>query len=213
MSLVIVPTAGQVPTGIIIPMANIAATAPTGYLLCDGALVSRVTEVDLFNIIGEAFGAGDGATTFALPNLLDQFIRGADEGRGIDVGRVFGSSQLDGTAAPVAVSSVGINASTHTHVVTLPALTASHYHHMAAGTGGTHVPLYGYDNTGALAPRYTHVLRSGTTTTGASTNTNSTNHVHTVTIGTVAGHVHTASTGGDIETRPRNLQMRMFIKS
>ena len=44
-------------------------TAPTGHLICDGSLVSRTTYSDLFGVIGETFGAGDGSTTFALPTL------------------------------------------------------------------------------------------------------------------------------------------------
>lgn len=44
-------------------------TPPTGWLLCDGTLVSRVTYANLFAVIGESFGAGDGLTTFGLPDL------------------------------------------------------------------------------------------------------------------------------------------------
>lgn len=44
-------------------------TAPTGWLLCDGSAVSRATYADLFTVIGETYGVGDGATTFNLPNL------------------------------------------------------------------------------------------------------------------------------------------------
>jgi len=71
------------------------STAPTGFLSCDGSAVSRVTYASLFARIGTVHGAGDGATTFNLPDLRGEFIRGWDDGRGIDAGRVFGSSQSD----------------------------------------------------------------------------------------------------------------------
>jgi microcystin-dependent protein len=68
-------------------------TAPTGYLKANGALVSRATYAALFAAIGTTFGAGDGSTTFALPDLRGEFIRGWDDGRGVDSGRAFGTFQ------------------------------------------------------------------------------------------------------------------------
>jgi phage-related tail fiber protein len=70
-------------------------TAPTGWLKANGAAVSRTTYAALFAAIGTTFGAGDGSTTFNLPDLRGEFVRGWDDGRGVDSGRVFGSSQLD----------------------------------------------------------------------------------------------------------------------
>lgn len=52
-------------------------TAPDGYLVCNGANVSRETYADLFAVIGTTFGSGDGSTTFALPNLIDRFAQGS----------------------------------------------------------------------------------------------------------------------------------------
>ena len=71
-------------------------TVPTGYLKANGALVSRTTYANLFSVIGTTFGAGDGSTTFNLPDLRGEFIRGWDDGRGIDSGRTLGSYQADG---------------------------------------------------------------------------------------------------------------------
>lgn len=68
-------------------------TAPQGYLKCNGAAVSRTTYNTLFAAIGTTFGAGDGATTFNVPDLRGEFMRGWDDGRGIDAGRAFGSGQ------------------------------------------------------------------------------------------------------------------------
>jgi len=79
------------PAGTVITVAM--NTAPTGYLKANGAVVSRSTYAALFAAIGTTFGAGNGSTTFALPDLRGEFIRGWDDGRGVDSGRVFGSSQ------------------------------------------------------------------------------------------------------------------------
>ena len=64
------------PVGTVIAFA--ANSAPSGYLLCNGAAVSRATYKHLFNAIGTTYGAGDGSTTFNLPNLTDRFIQGSD---------------------------------------------------------------------------------------------------------------------------------------
>jgi phage-related tail fiber protein len=79
------------PAGTVITVAM--NTAPTGYLKANGAAVSRSTYAALFAVIGTTFGAGDGSTTFALPDLRGEFIRGWDDGRGVDSGRAFGSAQ------------------------------------------------------------------------------------------------------------------------
>jgi microcystin-dependent protein len=71
------------------------SSAPTGWLKCNGAELDRTVYADLFAVIGTTFGAGDGSTTFNLPDLRGEFVRGFDDGRGIDGGRVFGSSQSD----------------------------------------------------------------------------------------------------------------------
>jgi microcystin-dependent protein len=71
------------------------SAAPTGFLKSNGALVSRATYAALFTAIGTTFGVGDGSTTFALPDLRGEFIRGWDDARGVDAGRVFGVAQTD----------------------------------------------------------------------------------------------------------------------
>ena len=68
--------AGKVPTGSILWFAT--NNAPSGFLACNGANISRTTYAGLFSIIGVAFGAGDGSTTFALPNLINKFIKGSN---------------------------------------------------------------------------------------------------------------------------------------
>lgn len=64
------------PTGSVIPYAG--KSAPDGWLLCDGAAVSRTTYADLFAVIGTTFGSGDGSTTFNLPDLRGRVAVGVD---------------------------------------------------------------------------------------------------------------------------------------
>lgn len=63
-----------VPTGMILPF--LGTSVPEGYLLCNGSNVSRTTYANLFNVIGTKCGAGDGSTTFTLPNLHRRFLEG-----------------------------------------------------------------------------------------------------------------------------------------
>lgn len=63
------------PAGTVIAFAG--NSAPTGYLICNGAAVSRTTYAKLFAVIGTTYGVGDGSTTFNLPNLIDKFIMGS----------------------------------------------------------------------------------------------------------------------------------------
>ena len=68
---------------------------PPGWLKCDGSPISRSTYPGLFAVIGTIYGAGDGSTTFNLPDLRGEFIRGWSSDRPtVDVGRVFGSAQI-----------------------------------------------------------------------------------------------------------------------
>lgn len=59
-------------------MAYAGASSPTGYLFCDGSAVSRSTYSALFAAIGTGYGAGDGSTTFNLPDTRNVFLRGAN---------------------------------------------------------------------------------------------------------------------------------------
>ena len=82
---------GIAPAGAVLYFAM--GVAPAGWLACNGALVSRTTYALLFAAIGTLYGVGDGSTTFALPDLRGEFLRGVDGGRGVDTGRELGSWQ------------------------------------------------------------------------------------------------------------------------
>ena len=88
------PAAEVLPAGEVVFFARHAA--PTGYLKANGAAVSRIAYSALFAAIGTTFGVGDGATTFTLPDLRGEFMRGLDDGRGVDPGRSIGSAQAQG---------------------------------------------------------------------------------------------------------------------
>ena len=68
---------GLAPTGVVLPFAG--AAAPVGWLLCYGQTVSRATYAALFAAIGTTYGAGDGSTTFALPDLRGRIAGGKDD--------------------------------------------------------------------------------------------------------------------------------------
>jgi hypothetical protein len=87
-----VPGVG-VPAGAVMAFAMNAV--PTGWLAANGAAVSRATYATLFAAVGTTYGAGDGGTTFNLPDLRGYFVRGAGtNGDGVASG-AFGAKQQD----------------------------------------------------------------------------------------------------------------------
>ncbi len=72
-----------------------APTAPPGWLPCSGQTVLRSQYPALFAYIGTTWGAGDNVSTFNLPEVRGEHFRAWDNGRGVDVGREFGSWQGD----------------------------------------------------------------------------------------------------------------------
>lgn len=106
-SLVLLDVSGKLPaldgsqlTGLAsVPTGFIGYTAeqspPPGWLERNGAAISRTAYANLFAKIGTTFGAGDGSSTFNLPDARGTFDRGWDHGRGLDGGRGFGSYQGD----------------------------------------------------------------------------------------------------------------------
>lgn len=77
--------------GMIAPFAM--SSAPSGWLVCDGSAISRTTYANLFTAISTTWGVGDGSTTFNLPDLRGEFLRGFDGGKGVDSARTFASFQ------------------------------------------------------------------------------------------------------------------------
>jgi hypothetical protein len=87
------PPAYYAPPGTIVAYAS--TNAPAGWLVCDGQPWSRTQYANLFGVIGTTFGAGDGSTTFNVPNLQGRFLRGLNGNSGLDPGRANFSVQTD----------------------------------------------------------------------------------------------------------------------
>ena len=140
-----VPVPIYTPVGSVINFA--ASTPPAGFLECNGATLLRATYPDLFAVIGTTFGSTDSAN-FLLPDLRGEFVRGFDNGRGIDTGRVFGSSQLD--AFQNFTSTVGISRNMSqggTGAFSQTAVSSS-----LAGSGSTPAQPFRTDFDASLAP-------------------------------------------------------------
>lgn len=90
-----IEAAERIPTGALMDYAG--TTAPTGWLLCDGAAVSRTTYAALFAQLGTTFGAGDGSTTFNVPDLRGRVGVGLDNLGGTDAGRLSVANTLGGS--------------------------------------------------------------------------------------------------------------------
>jgi len=181
-------TVQGVPSGAVFCLA--VSAVPADYLECNGAAVSRTTYAALFAVIGETYGAGNGSSTFNLPDLRGEFVRGWDHGRGVDSGRAIANSQGDQNEA-------------HTHGNgSLSGSTnnpGDHYHlqaHMAGnGPYGVVSQTFQY-----------HVPANDNGPQPRSKTSNAGGHTHTVSI---SGS--TASSGG--ESRPRNIAMMYIIKT
>lgn len=78
-------------TGLILMWGG--AAAPSGWLLCNGQAVSRTTYEDLFDIIGTAYGVGDGSTTFNVPDLRGRVPVGKDAGTFANLGDTGGEEE------------------------------------------------------------------------------------------------------------------------
>jgi microcystin-dependent protein len=83
------------PVGCIFPYAG--ATAPTGWLFCNGQAVSRTVESQLFAVLGTTYGAGNGTTTFNLPDLRGRVIIGKDTTTGSANRVTTAGSNIDST--------------------------------------------------------------------------------------------------------------------
>jgi phage-related tail fiber protein len=169
-----------VPSGAVMYFAR--NTAPAGWLKANGAEVSRTVYSALFNAIGTTFGAGNGSTTFNLPDLRGEFLRGWDDGRGIDASRAFGGAQ-------------GGQIQAHGHTGTTSAAGA----HSHIVNGGIYGAAISNDRTNDRY--YTNSPVTGAFYGNIGTNTAG-NHSHTLNVN---------DTGGN-ETRPRNVALLACIK-
>lgn len=141
-----------------------SSSAPAGFLKANGAAVSRSTYAALFAVIGTNYGAGDGSSTFNLPDLRGEFLRAWDDGRGVDSGRGLNTSQASQNLLHDHPASTG-SAGAHNHTMT--------WNNDGAQLGNNDNSIFGDEN------RYGTVTMT-TSTAGA--------HSHSVTIGTTGGN-------------------------
>ena len=172
---------GGVPSGAVFCMA--VAIVPSGYLECNGAAVSRTGYAALFAVIGTQYGAGNGSSTFNLPDLRGEFVRGFDNGRGIDSGRsISATPQSDQNKQHNHTASSSVNDSGHVHGTTFD--NKKYF----PGGGSTTITYGGAGNYPA------DIFSMSSATTG-------------VTVATSIGN------DGGGETRPRNIAMMYVIKT
>ncbi len=105
-------------------------SAPTGYLLCDGSAVSRSTYARLFAAIGTTWGAGDGSTTFNVPDLRGRVPLGKDNMGGVSANRVTATE----------ADNIGQGAGEENHTLSVAEIPA--HVHGAAGAH-SHTPVNG----------------------------------------------------------------------
>ena len=189
-----------VPTGSVHMMAT--TTAPSGYLKCNGAAISRTTYAALFAIIGTAHGAGDGSSTFNVPDLRGEFVRGWDDSRGVDSGRNFGTSQGD-------------NNKQHNHSASLTITDPGHFHYVASdqaisGSGNRLENKTGQDFRFATGGFVGNDSRQDYVA-GAVTGAADTGRSEVKTTGISASVTVANSASG--EARPRNVAMMYVIKT
>lgn len=182
-----------------------ASSAPTGWIKANGAQVSRTTYAALFAAIGTLYGAGDGYTTFNVPDLRGLFVRGLDDGKGIDPSRAQGSVQSSQNLSHNHGGTTGGHSANHIHYGTTDSPNADHIHY---------TPVVSSSFGGVAGIASTAFNGSGTSTgqympTGGI----SSNHQHAfATSGASADHNHSIPAAGGTESRPTNMALLAIIK-
>lgn len=182
--------------GEIIQFAGI--TIPEGYLVCDGSAVSRSDYLDLFTLIGTTYGAGDGGTTFNLPDMSGRAGLGTNST--YTIGSAGGSSTvvIDISAMP----SHSHEIQSHTHDNNISAQTPTLTHSITAQPAYNYTHLNGTAKRGLIGTGKNHF--TGTSTQNMSLNSNLSIADHPATACTMSGGVldfaafDTESAGGGL---------------
>lgn len=171
-------------TGVIFPFAG--ASAPQGFLLCHGQAVSRSTYSDLFGVIGTAFGAGDGSTTFNVPDLRGRVVAGKDNMGGTSANRL---------AAQVQGATLGATGGAESHTLTISQIPA-HNHGVSdpTHTHGVYDPTHAHS---VYDPGHSHSYNTISTSNGqGSAVGTANNHYSTSTSASGTGiGIYAAATG------------------
>lgn len=171
-----------IPVGTVLPWPG--STAPPGYLLAYGQAVSRTTYAELFTAYGTTYGAGDGSTTFNLPDYRGRAPFGRDDMGGAVAGRITAAgSSITGTtlgatggAQSVTLTTAQIPSHGHTATVTDP----GHFHAQTVTTdGGATGPAtgggfsaYAFDGAQDTGSKTTGITVSNSSTGGGGAHTN-----------------------------------------
>lgn len=167
--------ASSTPIGSVVEYAG--ATAPTNWLLCFGQAINRTTYATLFGIIGTTYGAGDGSTTFNLPDKRGRVSVGKDNMGGSAASRITsGGAGFDGTA-------LGAAGGAQSHTLTTPQIP-SHTHTGTTNDAGSHT------HTGTTGEAGTHTHTGVTGDAGS--------HNHGGTTSSVGDHSHGYATPNSI---------------
>jgi microcystin-dependent protein len=153
---------------------KVTATTATqsGWLDCDGSIVSRNTYPDLFNAIGETWGAGDGVSTFQLPDYRGRTVIGAD-GVTYETGDYGGAASVTLSTAQLPAHSHGVTDPGHTHTFTGVAhthtFTGVAHNHGVTDTGHSHGVTDPTHTHGVTDPGHVHtsLVAANTNTAGA----------------------------------------------
>lgn len=140
------------------------STTPNGWLICNGQAVSRTTYAALYAVIGTTYGAGDGSTTFNVPNLVNKTVRGSN------------SLGKTGGADTVTLSTANMPAHSHGTGSLTAASNGAHNHYGAktdAGNDGSGVCVntttgrYGFAIPISSAGEHTHTITGETSSVGS----------------------------------------------
>ena len=183
-------TVQGVPSGSVFCMA--VATVPSGYKECNGEAVSRSTFSVLFAVIGTQYGAGDGSSTFNLPDLRGEFVRGFDNGKGTDNGRSIGSSQSDQNKQHNHSATSSVTDPGHRHLPQSQSANSQQTNGHGVAINDNVIGNYGGGSGTGLGPIGNRHFLQNTTTS--------------ITVATT-----TANDGGN-ESRPRSIAMMYIIK-
>lgn len=213
-----------VPPGAIMDFAMI--TPPEGWLICDGAPVSRTAYATLFAAVGTTWGGGDGSTTFNKPDLRGVFRRGVDLSRGLDPSRTLASQQASANLQHSHSGTTAVDG-VHLHGGTTSA-AGNHNHSGITAANGVHdhpatIPpaqnAPGYLGIGGILPNWN--LYGSPVSVGAAGNHQhgliidyAGGHTHPLSIDPNGGHQHTFATNvqGGSESRPINVAILPCIK-
>lgn len=175
----------------------LGASAPSGWLICNGQAVSRSTYASLFTIISTRFGVGDGSTTFNVPDLQGFQVTGASSG----LGSVDNTSTFrNGTNSSETIAVHSPSAASHSHTLSYTAFTETqhdetHSHSATASDGTVTFNTHTYSDTSNGGQSHTHTssVASGGSTVATTTGVTRASVAHTHTAPTVTTNTHTHS--------------------